>query len=279
MSWGPKGCSVAEIEEKQAAAQARKEASIESKQLALAKSNEHVAEVAERQKMATSAALLESATKAQEKQAKADVNRAALLKEQVDKAGQDATKARELSNKAKEDFAEDIEQKRLSLDSDLKLAAARKQAITTAIVERAGTPYKKACELSAKKQQQTVAVAADGQTLQFQKMDKAERRRALFLDTQTDKLSSGALWGAALAHNAASLQTDNAPVAFDVDVAEIRIKSPNKSPVQERWASWGPKGCSVAEIEEKQAAAQARKKVRTKTTSLVDKGTASIAGY
>jgi hypothetical protein len=83
------------------------------------------------------------------------------------------------------------------------------------------------------------------------------------METQTGKLTETALWGAHLARSAAGIQSETAPVAFDVDVADVRVLSPpTKSPVQERWESWGPKGSSVTELEEKHAAAQRRKEVR-----------------
>ena len=83
---------------------ARPRASIATKATTLAKQNERAQDVAERQKSATSASMLQTTTQAQEKQTKAEGIPAALLKEQVDKAAQQVSKARELSNKSKEEL-------------------------------------------------------------------------------------------------------------------------------------------------------------------------------
>lgn len=150
---------------------------IGAKAATLAKNNDHARQVAERQKVAATAALGELTNTSKNKLIQADANRAALIKKQVDKAAQEVAKARELSNKAKEDFADDTEQKRQSLDQTLKHASARKQAITTAIVEKAGGDYKKACEMSAQKKKQTESEAAEGEAKTSAKLDKADRRR------------------------------------------------------------------------------------------------------
>ena len=233
-----------------------------TKSATLAKQNERAKDIAERQKSATSATLAERTNTMQEKQMKAEGIRAALMKEQVDKAAQEVSKARELSNKAKEELQDDSEQKRLSLENNLKNASARKQALVAAIAEKAGGEYTKAVLMSAQKKKKEEATAMGVEEKLGEKLEGASRRRELFMETQTDKLASTALWGAALRHNAC--ESDAAPVAFEVSVDDVRVKSPasksvGKSPVQERWESWAPKGRSIAELDEAQAGAQRRK--------------------
>ena len=195
--WSPKGTNAADFEMHQEAAYQRKRVRLSpvgsprtsgltviraqmvmaTKAATLAKNNNHALDVAERQKVVTTAALTEMTNTAKVKQAKADATRNALLQEQVGKASQDVSKARELSHKSKEEMAEDTEQKRLMLETNLKSAAARRQALISATTEKAGSEYTKACQMSAQKKQKEEQSAAEGEDKLGNKMDGASRRR------------------------------------------------------------------------------------------------------
>ena len=207
-TWSPEGSSSNKLEAQQEAAETRKKVNIDglaqrisvaidflvlqvimtTKAATLAKQNERVQDIAERQKSAASATLVERTNTMQKKQMKAESNRAVLMKEQVDKAAQEVSKARELSNKAKEELQDDSEQKRLSLENNLKNASARKQALVAAIAEKAGGEYTKAVLMSAQKKKQDQTVAMEGEEKLGEKLEQASLRRALFDEEQSTKL-------------------------------------------------------------------------------------------
>jgi hypothetical protein len=91
----------------------------------------------------------------------------------------------------------------------------------------------------------------------------------LQFEAQTEKIAESELWGAKLQHNAVDRQGMSPPVAFEVDVDDVRVATPAKGEasdgdsgtVQERWKSWSPTSKTADEIEAGLEAAQKRKEV------------------
>lgn len=91
----------------------------------------------------------------------------------------------------------------------------------------------------------------------------------LQFEAQTEKITESELWGAKLQHNAVDRQGMSPPVAFEVDVDDVRVATPAKGEasdgdsgtVQERWKSWSPTSKTADEIEAGLEAAQKRKEV------------------